>query len=96
MKNKRIVGAYRINIDKILSFLGGNVQVFEKREHVLSDRFVVFINQAPIFKFAAGFPLADDTSENGTENLFAENDECSDSTDGCGWNGVSASAAQLG
>ena len=74
---------------------GGNVQVFEKGEHVLPDGFIVLINQAPILGFASGFPLAD-TSENGTEDLFAENDQSYDNTDGFGWNGVSARVAQLG
>ena len=43
----------------------------------------MFINQPQIFGFAAGFPLAD-TGENGTEDLFAENDQCSDDSDGFG------------
>src|SRR4030095_3653943 len=80
---------------KTLSVLGRNPQVFEESEHVLPDRFIVFINQAPILGFASGFPLTD-TSENRTENLFAENDQCSDNTDGLGWDGISARVAQLG
>ena len=55
----------------------------------------MFIDQAPIFRFAASFPLAD-TGENGAENLFAENNECPDNTDGFRENGLSVRVAKLG
>ena len=55
----------------------------------------MFIDQAPMFGFAASFPLAD-TSENEAEDLFAENNECPDNTDGFGGNGVSVRVAKLG
>ena len=75
------VGLYRNNIDKTLSVLGGNAEVLEKGEHVLPDGFVMFIDQAPVFGFAPHFRLAD-TGENGTEDFFAQNDQCADHTDG--------------
>ena len=54
--------ASRINIDKTLSILRCNAEVFEQGEHVLADRFVMFVNQAPVFWFAGSFPPTD-TSE---------------------------------
>src|SRR5262245_49339525 len=92
MKNK---GAYPNNIDKTLSISGGNPQVLEKSEYVLPDRFIVFINQVPVFGFASDFRLAD-TGKNGTEDPFAENDQCSDNADSFRWNGVSARVTQPG
>ena len=83
------VGLYRNNIDKTLSVLGGNAEVLEKGEHVLPDGFVMFIDQAPVFGFAPHFRLAD-TGENGTEDFFAQNDQCANLTDGFRWNRVSA------
>ena len=65
------IGSFRNNHDKTLSVLGRNAQVFEESEHVLPDRFIVFINQAPILGFASGFPLTD-ASENGTEHFRGE------------------------
>ena len=41
----------------------------------------MLVNQAPVFRFAPSFPLTN-TGENGTEDLFTENDQGSDGTDG--------------
>ncbi len=65
------------------------------RKSSKTDRFIVLINQAPILGFAPGFPLAA-PGENVTEDLFAENDQYSDNTDGFGWGGVSARVVHLG
>lgn len=66
-----------------------------RREHALANGFIVLVNQAPVSRFAAGSPLTD-TGKNGAKKLFAENHQCSDNADGFGWDGISASGAQLG
>ena len=83
------MSAYRNNIDKTFSILGGNAQVLEKDKHILPDGFIEFIDQTPIFRFATGLGFAD-TGENGTDDPVERNDQRADHTDGFWWNGVLA------